>query len=257
MADNAGNRGLFCDLGGTLVKLDENRDLPADARGNITIELLPGVAETLRPIRDHLIFIVTNQRSIKRGRFTREQVEAAIAELDAQLGDILTACEICPHGPEDGCGCRKPAPGMVTELAATYGVDLPNRPWSAIRKSMNNVRRRQAWAVSCMPTNSSKPVPSAWILSRLKKESRQLPDSCLCWGAYRRCANRPWTGLQPVEDRLPTCRWSFYISDSANPPALLLERLHHKASSLSSFFYCNTGSSIGCWRSERMRGWKA
>ena len=81
-----------------------NRDLPADSRGNITIELLPGVAETLRPIRDHLIFIVTNQRSIKRGRFTREQVEAAIAELDAQLGDILTACEICPHGPEDGCG---------------------------------------------------------------------------------------------------------------------------------------------------------
>jgi D-glycero-D-manno-heptose 1,7-bisphosphate phosphatase len=124
MAVNPGNRALFFDLGGTLVKLDENRDLPADSRGNITIELLPGVAETLRPIRDHLIFIVTNQRSIKRGRFTREQVEAAIAELDAQLGDILTACEICPHGPEDGCGCRKPAPGMVTELAATYGVDL-------------------------------------------------------------------------------------------------------------------------------------
>ena len=124
MAENAGNRGLFFDLGGTLVKLDENRDLPADAHGNIKIELLPGVVETLRPIRDHLIFIVTNQRSIKRGRFTREQVEAGIAELDAQLGDILTAWEICPHGPEDGCGCRKPAPGMVTELAAIYGVDL-------------------------------------------------------------------------------------------------------------------------------------
>src|SRR5271169_385288 len=123
MPVNPGNRGLFFDLGGTLVKLDENRDLPADAQGNIKIELLPGVAETLRPIRDHLVFIVTNQRSIKRGRFTREQVEAAIAELDAQLGDILTA-QICPHGPEDGCRCRKPAPGMVTELAATYGVDL-------------------------------------------------------------------------------------------------------------------------------------
>ena len=125
MAVNPGNRALFFDLGGTLIKLDENRDLPADSRGNIKIELLPGVVETLRPIRDHLIFIVTNQRSIKRGRFTREQVEAAIAELDAQLGDILTAFEICPHGPEDGCGCRKPAPGMVTELAAIYGVELP------------------------------------------------------------------------------------------------------------------------------------
>jgi D-glycero-D-manno-heptose 1,7-bisphosphate phosphatase len=124
MPENAGNLGLFCDLGGTLVKLDEKRDLPADADGNITLELLPGVAETLRPIRDHLIFIVTNQRSIKRGRFTREQVETAIAKLDRELGGILTAWEICPHGPEDGCGCRKPLAGMVKELAATYGVDL-------------------------------------------------------------------------------------------------------------------------------------
>lgn len=124
MAENAGNLGLFCDLGGTLVELDENRDLPADARGNVRITLLPGVVEKLRPIRDHLIFIVTNQRGIKRGRFTREQVEAGIAELDRQLGGILTAWEICPHGPEDACGCRKPATSMVTDLAHTYGVDL-------------------------------------------------------------------------------------------------------------------------------------
>ena len=45
---------------------------PANCRstldGNIVIELLPGVAEKLRPIRDHLIFIVTNQAGIKRGR---------------------------------------------------------------------------------------------------------------------------------------------------------------------------------------------
>ncbi len=126
MAPNAGNIGLFCDLGGTLVELDENRDLPADSRGNISIKLLPNVADTLRPLRDHLIFIVTNQRGIKRGRFTRQQVEAAIAETDRQLGGILTAWEICPHGPEDGCGCRKPAAGMVTELAQAYGVDLAN-----------------------------------------------------------------------------------------------------------------------------------
>jgi histidinol-phosphate phosphatase family protein len=124
MAQNAGNLGMFFDLGGTLVRLDAERDLPADARGNITLELLPNVAETLRPIRDHLIFIVTNQRGIKRGRFTREQVESAIAKVDLDLGGILTAWEICPHGPEDRCGCRKPEAGMVTGLASTYGVDL-------------------------------------------------------------------------------------------------------------------------------------
>ncbi len=124
MPQNPGNPGLFCDLGGTLVELDHNRDLPADAQGNITLKLLPNVAQTLRPIRDHLIFIVTNQRGIKRGRFTRDQVEAAIEKMDRELGGILTGWEICPHGPEDNCGCRKPAIGMVVQLAETYGVDL-------------------------------------------------------------------------------------------------------------------------------------
>ena len=61
MAEDAGNRGLFCDLAGTLVKMDETRQLPLGPDGKIVVELLPGVAEKLNPIRDHLIFVVTNQ----------------------------------------------------------------------------------------------------------------------------------------------------------------------------------------------------
>ena len=124
MATDAGNRGLFCDLVGTLVKMDETRQLPLGSGGKVIIELLPGVAEKLRPIRDHLIFVVTNQAGIARGRLRMEQVEAAIAELDRQLGDILTGWQICPHDDADRCGCRKPKGGMMTELAAIYGVDL-------------------------------------------------------------------------------------------------------------------------------------
>ena len=46
MADN-GNAALFFDLAGTLVKMDETRQLPLDRNGNIVIELLPGVMEKL------------------------------------------------------------------------------------------------------------------------------------------------------------------------------------------------------------------
>jgi D-glycero-D-manno-heptose 1,7-bisphosphate phosphatase len=88
------------------------------------VELLPGVAEKLSPIRDHLIFVVTNQAGIARGRLSLEQVEAAIGELDRQLGDILTGWEICPHDDADQCACRKPKGGMLTELGSTYGVDM-------------------------------------------------------------------------------------------------------------------------------------
>jgi D-glycero-D-manno-heptose 1,7-bisphosphate phosphatase len=117
------NIALFCDLVGTLVAMDENRQLPLSADREIKIELLPGVRETLAPMRDHLIFVTTNQAGIKRGRLTLRQVEAGLRRLDDTLGGILTAWQICPHDDDDGCGCRKPQAGMILELAAIYGVD--------------------------------------------------------------------------------------------------------------------------------------
>ena len=124
MSNPHGNAALFFDLGGTLVKLNESREIPLDRDGNIVIELLPYVSEKLRPMHDYLMFVVTNQAGITRGRLKAEKVEAALAQLDHQLGDILTGWQICPHTDDDNCECRKPKGGMITELAELYGVDL-------------------------------------------------------------------------------------------------------------------------------------
>jgi D-glycero-D-manno-heptose 1,7-bisphosphate phosphatase len=119
-----GNAALFLDLVGTLVKMDAARKLPIDAKGKVVIELLPGVAETLAPIRDHLLLVFTNQADINRGRLTAEAVEAGLYELDRQLGDILSGWVVCPHDDADACDCRKPKAGMIAELAERFGVDL-------------------------------------------------------------------------------------------------------------------------------------
>jgi histidinol-phosphate phosphatase family protein len=124
MAEDAGNVGLFCDLAGTLAAIDETRQLPVDANGRVGITLLPGVREKLVPMRNCLIFVVTNQAGIKRGRYRHESIDAAMAELDRQLDGILTAWEICPHDNTDNCSCRKPKGGMITSLARDHGVDL-------------------------------------------------------------------------------------------------------------------------------------
>ena len=42
----------------------------------------------------------------------------------AAVGARIEAVFFCPHTAEDHCECRKPKPGMIKELTATYGVDL-------------------------------------------------------------------------------------------------------------------------------------
>jgi D-glycero-D-manno-heptose 1,7-bisphosphate phosphatase len=34
----------------------------------------------------------------------------------------------CPHHPDDGCDCRKPAPGLYQKLSRQYGVPLDGIP---------------------------------------------------------------------------------------------------------------------------------
>ncbi len=66
--------------------------------------------------------VVSNQSGVARGIITRTQVDACMARLDELLGPFETI-QVCPHGPEDGCTCRKPAPGMVEAACAELDVD--------------------------------------------------------------------------------------------------------------------------------------
>jgi histidinol-phosphate phosphatase family protein len=95
------------------------------------IRLLPGVVSGLRGLqqRGWALIVVSNQSAIGRGRLTRESVDAfnsrLVSVLEAQ-GVHIAGIYVCPHKPEDGCLCRKPAPGLVTEAANALGLDLSN-----------------------------------------------------------------------------------------------------------------------------------
>jgi D-glycero-D-manno-heptose 1,7-bisphosphate phosphatase len=42
------------------------------------------------------------------------------------LGGRIDALFFCPHGPRDGCDCRKPRPGMLTDIGNRFQTSLGN-----------------------------------------------------------------------------------------------------------------------------------
>ncbi len=70
-----------------------------------------------------LVAIATNQSGIARGYFDEATLHAMHAKLvrllDASAGassDWIDYLRYCPHGPDDGCDCRKPRPGMLLQI---------------------------------------------------------------------------------------------------------------------------------------------
>ena len=121
------SRFVFLDRDGTLV---------AD-RGYVhrleDYRLLPGTAKALLRLREagFRLAIVTNQGGIGRGLFTQQDFERfqerLLCEL-AEAGVVIEATYFCPHAPDAGCDCRKPAPGLLQRAAREHGADLA-RSW--------------------------------------------------------------------------------------------------------------------------------
>jgi histidinol-phosphate phosphatase family protein len=66
--------------------------------------------------------VVSNQSGVARGLLTIADVAAVNRRVEELLGP-LGPWAVCPHGPDDGCACRKPRPGLVLQAAAALGVE--------------------------------------------------------------------------------------------------------------------------------------
>lgn len=87
------------------------------------VEPVPGAHAALERLRaaNVPVGVVSNQSGIARGVLTPDDVVAVHGRMEALLGP-LGPLEYCPHGPDDGCACRKPAPGLIERAAARLGV---------------------------------------------------------------------------------------------------------------------------------------
>ncbi|HET8600765.1 MAG TPA: HAD-IIIA family hydrolase [Segeticoccus sp.] len=110
---------VLFDRDGTLV-----HDVPYNADPTL-VKPVDGAREALDTLRRHgvRVGVVTNQSGIGRGLLEFAQVDAVNAAVEEQLGPFDT-WQVCPHTAQDGCACRKPAPGLVRQAAVALGVPM-------------------------------------------------------------------------------------------------------------------------------------
>jgi D-glycero-D-manno-heptose 1,7-bisphosphate phosphatase len=86
------------------------------------LAILPGAREAVAIVHalGSRALLVTNQPDIARGTLDPAELELMHQRLTRELG--LDDIRVCPHDGDHPC--RKPAPGMLLDLAATHDVDL-------------------------------------------------------------------------------------------------------------------------------------
>ena len=116
----ATDKVVILDRDGTLVI---DRGYLDDPEG---LEFEPGAAEGLKWLYSHgyRLVVITNQSGVGRGLFTLERLEEMNARLNVMVNHVGARLEriyYCPHAPDSGCVCRKPALGLLTRAAADLG----------------------------------------------------------------------------------------------------------------------------------------
>jgi D-glycero-D-manno-heptose 1,7-bisphosphate phosphatase len=115
MGIHAVKPAVFLDRDGVLNRAIVRNGRPYPPQRLDDLEILHGVQEALERLKTagFATVVVTNQPDVARGLQTREVVETMHAHLAALLP--LDEIRVCYHDDRDGCSCRKPKPGLLTQ----------------------------------------------------------------------------------------------------------------------------------------------
>ena len=119
----------------TVIVLDRdgviNEDSPDYIKSPEEWHAIPGSLEAIAKLHQAGIAMViaTNQSGVGRGLFTLDRLwdihRKMLAEVAAAGGYIIRIF-FCLHGPDDGCDCRKPKPGLLYQAAEHLACGFDN-----------------------------------------------------------------------------------------------------------------------------------
>jgi D-glycero-D-manno-heptose 1,7-bisphosphate phosphatase len=92
---------------------------------------LPGSLEAISLLNsaNFTITIATNQSGLARGLYNEQtltNIHNKMHNLAKNKNAVIDSVFYCPHGPDDGCTCRKPNVGLLSQIAKNYGISLEN-----------------------------------------------------------------------------------------------------------------------------------
>jgi D-glycero-D-manno-heptose 1,7-bisphosphate phosphatase len=159
---------LILDRDGTLNRSRDDYVASADEW-----EALPGALEAVARLNQGgwRVVLATNQSGIGRGLFDMASLNAIHTKMHRQLaaaGARVDAVFFCPHAPEEGCHCRKPAPGLFEQVGARFGIPLTTVPVAG-----NAIRHVQAGSAAGCPTHLLLSGQS----EHLREGRRRAPES--------------------------------------------------------------------------------
>lgn len=118
-----------------LVILDRDGVINADSDLYIKTvaewQALPGSIDAIARLSraGYRIAVATNQSGIARGMFdeiTLSNMHSKMRALVEEAGGHIDVVCYCPHGPDEQCRCRKPATGLLEQIAEELGQSVRN-----------------------------------------------------------------------------------------------------------------------------------
>lgn len=115
----------------------------------------------------YLVCIATNQSGLARGLFD----ETMLAQIHQKLRQLLEPMQgrvdgifYCPHAPDARCHCRKPAPGLLQQIAEQFGVSLEGQCF--VGDSLKDLQAARAFNMQPVLVRTGKGAETAATLPR-------------------------------------------------------------------------------------------
>ena len=115
---------VFLDRDGTI-----NYDSAEYIKSRFEFKFIPGSIEAIKllTLSGFTSIVVTNQSALARKLISPgelDYIHTMMKDVIGSGGGEIKDIFFCPHMPNDGCQCRKPAPGLLLQAQRKYNIDL-------------------------------------------------------------------------------------------------------------------------------------